>query len=124
MCAKGDSILRRIHCFPDRTANVAVYGLLGMHPIEQELDARKLSLIATILHEEDSLEHKIALRQLAMRNKDKSSWFMQCNTLLHKYHLPNVFCIRDTYTSKTTLKEAIKKGWQVCDYSMAVWSKR
>ena len=43
-------ILRKIQCLPDWTANVAVYGLLGMRPIEQELDARKLSLLASIQH--------------------------------------------------------------------------
>ena len=112
-------ILRRIQCLPDRTANVAVYGLLGMRPVEQELDVRKLSLLALIQHDEESLEHEIALRQLAVRDIDESSWFMQCNTLLHKYHLPNVFRIRDTYTSKATLKEAIKKG--VDNYVITQW---
>ena len=63
-------ILRRIQCLPDRTANVAVYGLLGMRPTEQELDARKLSLLASILHDEESLEHEIALKQLAVRDID------------------------------------------------------
>ena len=36
-------ILRRIQCFPDNEATVAVYGLLGIRPIEQEMDIRKLS---------------------------------------------------------------------------------
>ncbi|MCW4345464.1 MAG: reverse transcriptase domain-containing protein, partial [Candidatus Thiodiazotropha endolucinida] len=112
-------ILRRIQCLPDRTANVAVYGLLGVRPVEQELDARKLSLMASVLFDEESLEHEIALRQLAVKDTQDDSWFMQCNTLLHKYGLPNIFCIRDAFISKGTLKEAIKKG--VDQYTKSQW---
>lgn len=112
-------ILRRLQCLPDRAANVAVHCLLGMRPIEQELDARKLSLLASVLYDEESLEHEIALRQLAVKDTNDSSWFMQCNTLLHKYDLPNIFRIRDAFKSKGALKEAIKQG--VDSYVTTQW---
>ena len=38
-------------------AIAAVYGLLGIRPIEQELDIRKLSLFAIVMFDEASLEH-------------------------------------------------------------------
>ena len=44
-----------------------------------------------------------------MKDTHEDSWFMQCNALLHMYDLPNIFRVRDAFTSKGTLKEAIKK---------------
>ena len=84
-------ILRRIQCLADRVAIVDVYGLLGIRPIEQELDIRKLSSFATVMFDEASREHEIAQRKLAV----KDSWFMQCNLLLHKYGLSNAYLIKD-----------------------------
>ena len=72
-----------------RVAIAAVYGLLGIRPIEQELDIRKLSLFATVMFDEASLEHEIAQRQFAVKDINIDSWFMQCNLLLHKYGLSN-----------------------------------
>ena len=97
-----EGILRRIQCLSDRTANVAVYGLLGMCPIEQKLDARKSSPLAL---------HEIALRQLAVKDTHEHSWFMQCNTFLHKYDFSNIFRIRDAFASNGTYRKAIKRGW-------------
>ena len=47
----------RIQCLPDRVSTVAIYGLLGKLPTEQEFDIRKLSLL-----DEASLEYEIAQR--------------------------------------------------------------
>ena len=62
-----ESVRRGILCLPDKVASVAVYGLLGIHHIEQELDIRKLSLFATVMFDEASLEHEIAQRQFAVK---------------------------------------------------------
>ena len=97
-----EEMLRRIQCLPDRNANVAVYGLLGMRPIEQELDDRKFSLLAL---------HEIALRQLAVKDTHEDSWFMQCNTFLHKYVFSYIFRFRDAFASKGTYRKAFKRGW-------------
>ena len=86
-------ILGRIQCLPDRVAIVAVYGLLGIRPIEQEPDIRKLSLFATVMFEA-LLEHEIAQRQLAVKDINLDSWFTQCNLLLHKYGLSNAYLIK------------------------------
>ena len=60
-------------------ATVAVYGLLGIRPVEQELDNRKLSLLASVLFDEASLEYETAQRQFAVTDIYSDSWFMQCN---------------------------------------------
>ena len=103
-------ILRRIQCLPDRVAIAAVYGLLGIRPIEQELDIRKLSLFATVMFDEASLEHEIAQRQFAVKDINSDSWFMQCNLLLHKYGLSNAYLVKDSFQTKGALKEAISRG--------------
>ena len=102
-------ILRRIQCLPDRVAIVAVYGLLGIRPIEQEPDIRKLSLFATVMFDEAS--HEIAQRQFALKDINSDSWSMQCNLLLHKYGLSNAYRIKDSFQTKGALKEAISRGW-------------
>ena len=91
-------------------AIAAVYGLLGIRPIEQELDIRKLSLFATVMFDEASLEHEIAQRQFAVKDINSDSWFMQCNLLLHKYGLSNAYLIKDSFQTKGALKEAISRG--------------
>ena len=50
--------LKRIQYLPNRAANVAAYGRLGMRPIKQELDAR----LASVLYDEESLENEIAFK--------------------------------------------------------------
>ncbi|MEW8547288.1 MAG: reverse transcriptase family protein, partial [Candidatus Thiodiazotropha sp.] len=39
------SVIKRIQCLPINTATTAAYGLLGIRPIQQELDLRKLTLL-------------------------------------------------------------------------------
>ena len=43
------TVLRKIQSFPINTSLVAVYGLLGVRPIEQELDLRKLTFLGSVL---------------------------------------------------------------------------
>ena len=58
------SVMKRIQCLPINTATSAAYGLLGIRPIQQELDLRKLTLLGNILLHKDTLEFEIAQRQL------------------------------------------------------------
>ena len=114
-------ILRRIQSLSDRVATFAVYGLLGIRPTEQGLDIRKFSLLASesVLIDEASLEYEIAQRQFAVKDINSDSWFMQCNLLLHKYGLPNVYCIRDVFQSKGAFKDVIKT--EVDEYVANQW---
>ena len=49
---------------PNNTANVAVYCLLGVRPIEQEIDLKKLSFLVSILYNDSSIEAALAKRQM------------------------------------------------------------
>ena len=39
---------------------------------------------------------------------DSNSWFIQCNHLLHKYNLPNIYNLKQHTNSKEELKEGTK----------------
>ena len=104
------SVLRRLQYFPNNTANVAVYCLLGVRPVEQEIDFRKLSLLISILYSENTIESELTKRQIAVMDSDSNSWLIHCNQLLHKHNLPNtsIYNLKQHMNSKETLKEEIK----------------
>ena len=52
---------------------------------------RKLTLLGNILLHKDTLEFEIAQRQLAVKSIDSNSWFADCNRILYKYSLPNIY---------------------------------
>ena len=81
-------ILRRIQSLPNNTAIPALYCLLGIRPLEQELDLCRLSLLANVLYTDGTLEQHIAIRQISVKDSNSYSWYILCNTLLHKYNLP------------------------------------
>ena len=87
------TILRHIQNLPPNTALTAVYGILGVRPIEQELDLRKLTLLGNILSQKSTPEYEIAQRQMAVKDLNSNSWFSDCRRLLHKYGLPNIYIL-------------------------------
>ena len=58
------STLRRIQSLPNSTAIPALYCLLGIRPLEQELDLCRLTLLANVLYTDGTLEQDIAMRQI------------------------------------------------------------
>ena len=85
------SFMKRIQSLPINAAIAAVYGLLGIRPIQQEFDLRKLTLMGSVLYHKNTPEHEIAQQQLAVKSIDSKSWFAECNRLLYKYDLPNIY---------------------------------
>ena len=76
------SVMKRIQCLPINTATSAAYGLLGIRPVQQELNLRKLTLLGNILLHKDTLEFEIAQRQLAVKSIDNNSWFADRRDIL------------------------------------------
>ena len=54
------AFMKRIQCLPINTATSAAYGLLGIRPVQQELDLRKLTLLGSVLHNKNTLKYEIA----------------------------------------------------------------
>ena len=82
------SLMKRIQCLPIRTA-ASGYGLLGIRPIQQELDKRTPSLLGNVLLNKNTLEYEIAQRQLAVKSIESKSGFADCNRLfLRGKYLP------------------------------------
>ncbi len=115
------SILRRFQSFPPNTALTAVYGLLGVRPIEQELDLRRLTLLGSIFFYKNSLEFEIAQRQIAVKDLDSDSWFSACNRLLRKYHLPSIYTLMDCIKSMDAWKTTLKKS--INGYVTSIWQQ-
>ena len=104
------SMLRRIQSLPNSTAIPALYCLLGIRPLEQELDLRRLSLLANVLYADGTLEQDIAIRQISVKDSNSCSWFILCNKLLHKYNLPNIYIVRKKFESESLFKKQVKSS--------------
>ena len=86
----------------------AVYGLLGLRPIEQELDLRKLTLLRNTLYHKYTLEYEIAQRQMSVKDLESKNWFSECNRLLNKYGFPNIYSLDRQIVSVEACKTQLK----------------
>ena len=102
------SFMKRIQSLPVNAATAAACGLLGIRPIQQELDLRKLTLMGSVLYHKNTLEHEIAQRQLAVKSIGSKSWFAECNRRLYKYDLPNIYHVDKHIDSLEHWKTQIK----------------
>ena len=101
-------MLRKLQSLTRSTATVAVTCLLGIRPLENELDLRRLTLLCNVLFTDGTLEQDVALRQIAVKDADSHIWFTACNRLLHKYNLPNIYVLKEQFSSEDKCKAAIK----------------
>ena len=104
------SYLRRIQSLPNSTAVPALYCLLGIRPLEQEFDLRRLTLLANVLFIDGTLEQGIAMRQISVKDPSSHSSFVSCNDRLNKYSLPNIYTIRQVFESEAEFKQQVKFG--------------
>ena len=101
-------MLRKIQSLSKSTASVAVNCLLGVWPVEQELDLRRLTLLCSVLYSDGTLELDIAKRQIAIKDPDSHSWFAACARLLHKYSLPNIYTLQQQFSCEASCKCEVK----------------
>ena len=85
--------LRQIQNLPERTANIAVLSLLGIPPVSAEIDIRALCLFRNAIAEKNNIEYRLALRQLATKDRNSGSWFIHIAKKLDEYNLPSAFDI-------------------------------
>jgi hypothetical protein len=99
--------LRQIQDLPPNTANCVTIGLIGVLPIEAEIDKRVLSLFRNLAANQGSVEANIALRQLATKETSSNSWFIHVKNILEKYNLPPAHVILHTPPTKPQWKRQI-----------------
>jgi hypothetical protein len=104
------TFLRHIQHLPKRTANAAVYLLLGARPIEAELDLKMLTLFASIARKEGSSMARLATRQLLMKSMDSKSWFINIRRVFHKYGLGSPLELLERPMSKARWKKKVNKA--------------
>ena len=104
-------ILKHIQHLPEKTANEAVYLLLGALPIRARIELNQLTLFLMTITG-STIESKIAERQLAMKDLSSKSWFMSvCKTLI-KYSLPSAHDLICDPPSKAVWKHQINTSVQ------------
>jgi hypothetical protein len=101
--------LRCIQNLPDRTANVAVLGLLGIRPVEAEIHIKVLGLFRNVIDSEENIEHQIACRHLAMKDQNSNSWFMYVDSILQLYELPSAHYLIEHGVDKGKWKHQVKE---------------
>ena len=65
-------------------------------------------MLCNVLFTDGTLEQDVGLRQIAVKDADSHSWFTACNCLLHKYKLPNIYVLKEQFSSEDKCKAAIK----------------
>jgi len=87
LCSFHLSTLKRLQSLPIRTANSAVYLLLGILPISAELHKRQLSLFHQI-----AMSENVSIREIAWRQYNAgrpASFFVRIVDILDLYKLPS-----------------------------------
>ena len=85
--------LKQIQGLPDKTPNVVTLSSLGIPPIESVIHKSALNLFMNIVREKETVEYKIAERQLAMKNTNEKGWFNYIRTILEMYNMPSIFSL-------------------------------
>lgn len=103
-------MLKLIFSLPDTVAEPAVYVLSGLIPVEGVIHTRALSLFGNICRlPVDSVEQRLARRQLSVKNPNSNSWFICIKRLLIKYDLPQATDLLDNPPSKYRWKKLVKR---------------
>jgi hypothetical protein len=108
-------MLKQILSLSPNVADIAVYILTGVLPIEPQIHIRALSLFNNICHQSEScVEQMLAKRQFRLKDNDSSSWFIAIKIILRKYDLLEAVWYLDSPVKKSIWTALIKKI--VCKY--------
>ena len=103
-------ILKQILSLPTSVADVTIYILTGILPIEAQLHIRALGLFNNICNQpDDSIEKSLARRQLLLKNDQSSSWFVAIRHMLRKYDLQEAIWHLNNPAKKSTWAANIKR---------------
>ena len=106
-------MLKQIQHLPDRTSNTAALSLLGIPPVSAIIHKNLLNLVFKITTRASTLEHEVAVRQLAVKDFESDSLFSKARRLLQYYNLPTMYTLMEQPPTigewKRMLKSAVEK---------------
>jgi hypothetical protein len=102
--------LKQFQNLADNTANSIPYLLLGAIPINTQIHKRKLGLLGRILGRVNTVEHRLAHRQLAVHNLNSKSWFQEGEQLLTLYKLPSAHDLIENPPRQNAWKKSVKQA--------------
>lgn len=107
-------VFKQILSLSTKTADAAVYILLGAETIEQIIHKMAIGLFLRIAKNTNSIEHQLAIRQLALKNIDSKSWFVKINNILRIYNLPSAYeiILQPKKNWKFITHDEIDKTWR------------
>ena len=84
------NFIKQILSLPVTVADPAVYVLSGAVPVEAVIHKKALMLFGSVCRlDEDSVEKRIARRQLCVKSFNSNSWFTTVRKLFFKYDIPD-----------------------------------
>ena len=83
--------IKQLLSLPSNTADPAVYILSGTIPLEGVIHKKVLTLFGSIMRLPDnSIEYRLAKKQLDHKSLDSNSWFIVVKKLFIKYDFPEI----------------------------------
>lgn len=109
-------LLKQILSLPNSVADVVVYILTGILPVEAQIHIRALGLFNNITQQsENSMEKVMARRQLTIKPDNSQSWFVNIKLILRKYDLKEAIYYLNNPIRKniwcSIVKKAVYKLW-------------
>ncbi|CAC5392641.1 unnamed protein product [Mytilus coruscus] len=87
----------------------AVYTLSGLLPIEAEIHVKAINLFGNISRAKcDSIEWRLAERQLQIKPQNSHSWFIEVKELCLKYEITDLYVYLNNPLSKFQWKKLVK----------------
>lgn len=103
-------LLKQTQHLPDKTADAAVYLMLGKPPIQAEIHRRIFTIFGSITRNYESVENQLAWRQLSVKTNSSHSWFIMVKSLLERYNLPSIYDLLRNPPGKFTWKDQVKRA--------------
>ena len=102
-------LLKRILSVPQNTPDTAVYILSGLIPVQEQVQWKALTLFNNICRQDDSsIERRLAIRQLTVKDLDSTSWFISLKKALYKFELPSPLKLLENPPEKLQWKKTVK----------------
>ena len=104
------NFIKQILSLPVTVADPAVYVLSGAVPVEAVIHKKALMLFGSVCRlDEDSVEKRIARRQLCIKSFNSNSWFITVRKLFFKYDIADCWNAVEAPPSKAQWKSLVNK---------------